>query len=275
MIPCRRLVVKKKQGTVTIETPEHFELQFELAGIGTRFLAFLIDRTIQLGLIVALVVIVALLVSLLWKGRPSTDLFSHLELYLRQWIIGAVILVYGIVLIGYFILFEYFWSGSTPGKRSLEIRVIRKDGRPISFLDSAVRNILRMFDVLFEVYPLGLGVMFLDPRNRRLGDLAAGTLVIVDQAVRRPAGQQSVIRSPDEDPVIRQVVTDMTPEDYSLLSKFLSRRSGLEPEHRKQLAREIYDRLCNDATPRSVNTETLETTLQRIEYLYRQRTRIL
>ncbi|MBM3302696.1 MAG: hypothetical protein FJY85_22440, partial [Deltaproteobacteria bacterium] len=139
----------------------------------------------------------------------------------------------------------------------------------------AVRNILRFVDVLFEIYPLGLAVMFLDPRNRRLGDLAAGTLVIVDKPVSSPRQYEFAPHLLQEDPTLRDVVAAMSAEDYTLLSKFLSRRSGLEPDHRTQLARQIYDRLLRNAAPGAAYPEAVEGTLERLEEIYRERTRIL
>ncbi|MBM3303393.1 MAG: hypothetical protein FJY85_26030, partial [Deltaproteobacteria bacterium] len=87
--------MKRKQESITIETPEHFELHFELAGIGARFLAFLIDRLIQLGLILALILIVAVVFLLVWRSRAHIDLITPLTAHLRHWILAAVVLVYG------------------------------------------------------------------------------------------------------------------------------------------------------------------------------------
>jgi uncharacterized RDD family membrane protein YckC len=267
--------VKKNVQTVTVETPEHFELEFRLAGIGTRFLAFLLDRIIQFGVIFALLIMVSLFVALVWRVDPSVAILKRLEGSLGQWILGAAILLYGIIVIGYFILFEYFWSGSTPGKRWQDIRVIRKDGRPISFLDSAVRNILRFIDILFEIYPIGLIVMFIDFKNRRLGDLAAGTLVILDREIKRPAGGRAGNHNNESDPNMRLIVSAMTPADYRLLSRFLARREGLEKVHRLNLAKDIRDRIVRRVNGSAIVNENLETWLEKVEQAYRERTRVL
>ena len=267
--------MKKNVQTVTIETPEHFELEFTLAGLGTRFLAFLIDKCIQFSVILALVFVVGLLVALMGRVDPSMEILRRLEGPLGQWIIGAAILVYGIIVIGYFLLFEYFWSGSTPGKRLQDIRVIRTDGRPISFLDSAVRNILRFFDVLFEIYPIGVVVMFIDRKNRRLGDLAAGTFVIFDRQVHRPIAQGTDHANAESDSDIKMIVTAMSPTDYRLVSRYLSRRNGLESVHRLGLAKAISDRLVEGSGRDISIREDLGTWLEKVEHAYRERTRIL
>ncbi|MFH1113484.1 MAG: RDD family protein [Pseudomonadota bacterium] len=267
--------MKKNVQTVTVETPEHFELEFKPAGIGTRFLAFLLDRAIQFGVIFVLLVIVSLFIALTFRVDPSAEILKRLEGSIGRWILGAAILLYGIIVIGYFILFEYLWNGCTPGKRWQDIRVIRKDGRPISFLDSAIRNILRFFDILFEVYPVGLVVMFLDSKNRRLGDLAAGTLVIMDTEVKRPPGGRGPVHSNESDPNMRLIVAAMNPEDYRLLSKFLSRRAGLDPVHRSSLAEDVRNRILKNTDSSVIADEKLEEWLERVDRAYRERTRVL
>ncbi len=270
-----RKAVKKNVQTVTVETPEHFELEFKLAGIGTRFLAFLLDRIIQFGVILALLVMLSVFLALTFRVDPSAEILRRLEGSIGQWILGIAILVYGIIVIGYFILFEYFWSGCTPGKRWQDIRVIRKDGRPISFLDSAVRNILRFFDILFEIYPVGLVVMFIDFKNRRLGDLAAGTLVIVDREVKRPTRGKVPNLSDESDPNMRLIVSAMNPEDYRLLSRFLARRESFEADHRLSLAEDIRDRILKGMDASVVVNGSLESWLERVSRAYRGRTRVL
>ena len=162
--------MKKNTDVVTIETPEHMQLELQLAGIGTRSIAFILDRLLQYGLVFAIITFPLLVIALMGDILAFHDWVDGLRRSLGLWILAIVALIYGVIMIGYFILFEYLWSGSTPGKRTQKIRVVRTDGRPITLVDSAVRNILRFADLFAEVYPLGLAVMFLDSKNRRLGD---------------------------------------------------------------------------------------------------------
>jgi uncharacterized RDD family membrane protein YckC len=266
--------VKKNVRTVTIETPEHLELQFQLAGIGVRFIAFLIDKFIQWGAILGLMLIVSLLLFFTGQTAPILEFLAKAKKSLGQWLLAVGILLYGIVTIGYFIIFEYFWTGSTPGKRSQEIRVIRKDGRPISFFDAAVRNILRFVDILGDVYPLGLVVMFLDSQNRRLGDFAAGTIVISEREATSPALMEVPRNASSLDPELKTAVSGMTADDYRIVSKFLSRRDELEPEHRQRLASEISQRLLKKTAQQGIGADP-EDFLETAEILYRERTRIL
>src|SRR5215510_11634669 len=83
---------------------------------------------------------------------------------------------------GYYIFFEMLWNGQTPGKRWVGLRVIRTDGTPITLSESFIRNLTRLVDFLPAAYGIGIISMFLDKQSRRLGDLAAGTLVVHDRA---------------------------------------------------------------------------------------------
>ena len=96
-----------------------------------------------------------------------------------QWL-AAVIIALGITLLseGYFILFEWLMRGQTPGKKALKIRVIRDDGTPATIHEVLVRNVLRLIDFLPFSYGVGAIVMFASRLSKRLGDIAAGTIVI-------------------------------------------------------------------------------------------------
>jgi uncharacterized RDD family membrane protein YckC len=267
--------VKQNHLTVTVETPDHIELQFQLAGIGKRFLAYLVDRLIQFGLIFALFLVISLVLLAGNKVVAVADIIYEMRQVLGQWIIAIAILVYGVVSLGYFILFEYIWSGSTPGKRSQHIRVIRTDGAPISFLEAAVRNILRAVDILADIYPLGLVVMFIDSRNRRLGDMAAGTLVVTESVSRLPSAKNSARSLSDDDQQLRLVAAAMSSGDYQLVRKFLARREGFDAEYRQELVQEIVDRIFNKSTVMVKPSNDPELLLERVEAVYRERLRIL
>lgn len=250
-------------------------MQVELAGIGRRFLAYFVDKLVQLGFVVTLILTVALLAFFTSRSTLGWDYLIKLRAMLGQWVLALAFLTYGIIVIGYFILFEYLWDGSTPGKRWQNIRVIRRDGRPITFIDSMVRNVLRLVDILAEIYPLGLIVMFVDSRNRRLGDLVAGTLVISEREVSRPVTLESSRECDQSDAEIREAATQMTVEDYQLVSRFLSRRRGLDAEPRERLAREIYERAFRKPFVPSAIASDLEEALEKLETCYTERTRIL
>jgi hypothetical protein len=141
-------------------------------------------------------------------------------------------------------------------------------------VDSAIRNILRFVDIVAEVYPVGLVVMFLDSRNRRLGDLTAGTVVVMDGEVRAP----SISQCPDLpawDNQIRHLVHEMTPDDYRLITRFLSRRASLDPHHRDELAKDICMRVFRKTVNLAQQSLDPEMALEAAATIYRENHRVL
>ncbi len=266
----RQKAMIENSQTSTIETPEQMAPQFHLAGIGTRFIAYLIDRLIQMGMFLGLMIIALLLLVLTGKSGSLTAFFVQLRDFMGWWLLVPVILVYEIITQGYFILFEYLWNGSTPGKRAQEIRVIRKDGRPISFLAAMLRNILRAVDIMADIYPLGLVVMFIDSRNRRLGDLAAGTLIVRETEFKPSVVYRHSQESDSVDAEILKVASGMTAEDYSLVKKFLGRRYTLDDTYRQDLAKQILARVSRRSVSTGVQPSDPEAFLEKLETLYRR-----
>jgi uncharacterized RDD family membrane protein YckC len=147
-------------------TTEKVPFSYRVAGLGSRFLAWLID----LVAIIGLDFMGSVVGSVLTVGRPGLG--------------AAVILIWLFTVTwGYFLLFEWLWNGQTPGKRILGIRVIQWRGTSITFFQSIVRNFLRFVDALPLPMPLGPGLVGFvvaasNREQRRLGDLAADTLVV-------------------------------------------------------------------------------------------------
>jgi len=168
------------QDEYTIETPENVSFGYEVAGIGSRFIGALVDNFI-LGIAFFLLNLFLLQV-LAWVGGLDGATAIADELGASDWLAGIVtalyILLNFILLWGYYIVFELIWNGQTIGKRVAKIRVVRLNGNPVGFLEIVVRNLLRVVDFLPAGYAIGLVVMFFDRHARRLGDFAAGTLVI-------------------------------------------------------------------------------------------------
>jgi uncharacterized RDD family membrane protein YckC len=155
-----------------IQTPENIEFQYRLAGPFCRFPAFVTDVVVR-SLIIAAVWFLFVLAGSLLFGRSgfgaSMDLIIFLLMvfqFFLQWFYGA--------------LFEAYWNGQTPGKWLWGLRVISVDGRPINISQAIVRNLLRTAD-LFPTGIVGMISMTVTQRFQRLGDLAAGTMVVVNQ----------------------------------------------------------------------------------------------
>jgi uncharacterized RDD family membrane protein YckC len=210
----------------TVDTPENIEFAYDVAGIGSRFLAAILDSLI---IAAAQVLVIYLL------GLASQSL-AFVESVLIA--VGAVLSF--LILWGYYIVFELVWSGQSPGKRAIGLRVVREGGRPITFTSAAIRNVVRIVDFLPALYGIGVVVMFIDGRARRLGDFAAGTLVVKE---RRGVTLESLTAAippppPDTQPTLANVHL-LGERDYTLVQEFLSRRQELGKEVRARLAAQI------------------------------------
>lgn len=217
----------------TIDTPENIEFAYDIAGIGSRFLAAITDTL----LIVVSQVILFLVIGLTLAAVGfRTNLAGSLVLALGT-------LLSFIMLWGYYIAFELLWNGQSPGKRAIGLRVVREGGRPITFVGSAIRNLIRIVDFLPAFYGIGVVVMFVDRRARRLGDLAGGTLVIKERRgitldsltaptiVAPPAEQPG---SPPPTPTLASIEL-VNEQDYQLIQEFLRRRDELSRDARIRL----------------------------------------
>lgn len=161
----------------TIDTPENVAFRYEIAGIGSRSIGGIVD-TFIIG-----VLLILLLLATYWIAENVTKLVdgSGARIWVENLIFAIYFLLDFAIFWGYYVLFELFWNGQTPGKRLAKTRVVRSDGMPAGFAETAVRNLVRIVDFLPTAYALGLLTMFFNDSTRRLGDFAAGTLVIHDQ----------------------------------------------------------------------------------------------
>ena len=217
----------------TIDTPENIEFAYDIAGIGSRFLAAIID-TLVIG---AALVIIGILVSVVADGaRPELAPSTARSVVLA---IGAILSF--LVLWGYYIVFELVWNGQSLGKRAIGLRVVREGGRPVNFVSSAIRNLIRIIDFLQAFYGIGVIVMFIDRRARRLGDLAGGTLVVKE---RRGVTLESLsapipVTAAQSGGVIQQPTLPnvhlLNDQDYNLVQEFLRRRDELGRDARVRL----------------------------------------
>ncbi len=229
---------------ISIATPEGVDLDLTLAGLGSRFVAALIDGLIQGGVFMALAILAG-------GASAGSQGIEELEGGLAAGIALALLLVaMFLIFFGYHVAFETWASGRTPGKRWTGLRVVRVGGAPVSFLPSAVRNLVRVVDFLPTAYGVGIVTMLANDRNQRLGDLAAGTLVVRERRTARPptpAGSGRVeetsasgLLSPDWP---SWDVSAVSAEDLGTVRRFLERRPFLTPEARGHLANELAARL--------------------------------
>ena len=157
-----------------IETPEQVELAYSVAGVGSRFVAALLD-----GLIIGAFFFFELMaVVMIGAAGALTPGAGSVAETAGKWFIAFVVFVNFAIVWGYFALFEAYWHGQTPGKRAMKLRVIKDSGRQITLFEALARNLLRVVDYLPSLYLVGVITMLCNKRNQRLGDLAAGTIVV-------------------------------------------------------------------------------------------------
>jgi uncharacterized RDD family membrane protein YckC len=212
----------------TIDTPENVTFGYEVAGIGSRFIAALIDSIILVTLLVGLNIVVLVALGTLAGNDSSID--SSLEQIDEDWVGNFVIAIYALLNFaiwwGYYMLFEWLWHGQTIGKRAVHLRVVRTDGAPVSFVPVAVRNLVRVVDFLPVAYAVGVVTMFCNRQSRRLGDFAAGTLVVMDQGeLTLDALMTAVPTTPTT-----TLRTNLPPEDTSPVSSLPGTPSTSAPE---------------------------------------------
>jgi uncharacterized RDD family membrane protein YckC len=217
---------------LTIDTPEQIALEFTLAGAGSRFLALALDTLIQAG-VFAGVLVLAL-------GLMVVTAIASRELL--PWVQAAFVLFTFVLYYAYFAVFEALWSGQTPGKRTVGLRVISTSGRPITVFDAIIRNLLRIVDQIPLIYGVGIISVFVTDRNQRLGDLAAGTVVVHDRSIRGEHVGRAPAWTGGRIGAVR-----LTPDEIQTIETFLKRREDLPDDMRersaRQLARHVRERL--------------------------------
>jgi uncharacterized RDD family membrane protein YckC len=222
-----------------IETPEQTSIEFPLAGIGSRFLAVLIDSLIQ-GVVILVMGLIFLELAVGFN-RADFDRTSTPDV----WIIAVLIFVYFLLMYGYFMLFESIWNGQTPGKRITHIRVIKDSGQPITTIDAVGRNLLRLIDQLPVAYGIGVVCAWISPQSKRLGDYVAGTVVVHEKPFETVAPQWD---APAQAATHQYGASRLTPEEFALVETFLSRRSALDAAVRYDTAAGIVRRIESKLT---------------------------
>ena len=194
---------------IKITTPENIEVEYTLAGLGSRTGAALIDMIIQ-G-----VVFLILGIALLLIGYFSPGFWE--EYY--GWIIGGTLLVYTLISYGYFIAMELSMNGMTPGKKVFRIRAIRNNGQPITLKHSALRNLFRVF---LDVFGVGVVLIFFTKQHRRIGDFVASTIVVAEENKAQPITLESLQNINEHYRYL------MSEEEYEILRDYVQRKNNME-----------------------------------------------
>jgi uncharacterized RDD family membrane protein YckC len=220
-----------------LELPEEIDLQVELANVGSRTLAILVD--LALG---GLVLFVVYALTLLLAHDVANDWLTKLSSNTLKMLL--ILLIFGLQWV-YFNLFEWIWNGQTPGKRLLHLRVIKVDGSPVSGIDVLLRNLSRPVDTLGPMGLIGLLMIFVSRKAQRLGDLMARTLVIHETQIDWSIFDQiesPAATSPGPAGAVAPAIR-LTSAQWELLHRYLNRRDQFEGEVCHRLALSIYESL--------------------------------
>ena len=215
-----------------VETPEHVVLRLELAGIGSRALAALIDAAIVVGVLLTLFVL--LLIGTRYVGLIGS---------LGDAVLGLALFA---AVFGYYTLFEGLGGGRTPGKRIVGLRVVRDTGHAIGFGEAAVRNIVRVADALPPPYVIGALMVAFHPRSKRLGDLAAGTVVVRDRpAEARAAAESPGGRDTGATTAPSLAAPELTDDEWRVLARWAERADTLDPAVQSRVAASLAARFAD------------------------------
>jgi uncharacterized RDD family membrane protein YckC len=244
--------------TTALELPEEVDLQLEVANVGSRTLAILIDLGICAVLLVGVYVLTTIFAREAapdWINRVGSNVMT----------IVLLITVFGAQWV-YFNVFEWVWNGQTPGKRLMHLRVIKVDGAPVSWIDVLLRNLSRPVDTFGPMGLLGLLMIFVSRRAQRLGDLMARTLVIhetpIDWSIFDETGDAAA-------PSSNAPSIQLTAAQWELLHRFLNRREELPPEVRARVADSVYRHLKPLARGTDLELSTLAAEEWLVEFARR------
>ncbi|HEY6236670.1 MAG TPA: RDD family protein [Candidatus Elarobacter sp.] len=216
--------------SVDVRTGESVAIRYELAGLGSRFLALVVDMLAQFAIALALLIVFAFASPAVSRVGPlaSKNVFG--------WLLAFAVLIFFLIFFGWFIIFETWWSGRTPGKRALGLRVVRDGGFPIDIGAAIIRNLVRIAEAFLGFYAISAVSALVSKENKRLGDFAAGTLVVRDRADAVPDLDAYLAR-----PARSEI--GLSAEDRLLAERFLARRAALDSNARYRLAARIAERI--------------------------------
>ncbi|HEY9716810.1 MAG TPA: RDD family protein [Trichormus sp.] len=248
----------------SISTPENVDLHLELAGMGNRVLACMIDTIITYAMMGGIGVLCWLSVVVIGMANLPSEANS----IALGFICLAAILVCFVVMFGYYIFFEGMWQGQTPGKKIAQIRVIDQNGQPVNWPSVFLRNIVRVFDM--GVFFIGMIAMIIDKNERRLGDLAAGTLVIRE---RMPdLSTKDIIVAPSaKEGATTLDVGRVSPQEYDVLVSFLKRRQTMTRAQRPLVAKQLENHFRSKLSEPGSSLDNPEVFLERVYCAYQSR----
>ena len=200
--------------------------------MGSRFLAYTLDLLIQI------VVVLLFFWGISAIGGRAPKPAVHAPDALASLALAFIVAVTFTIFFGYFIIFESLWNGQSPGKKLMAIRVVRDGGYPVDWGASMIRNLIRVGEMAVGFYAISVLVSILSPQNKRVGDMAAGTLVVRDERAERPADLLRELHAP-----VYASTAYVSGEEREIIKRFLERREDLVHERRVALAHQLAERV--------------------------------
>ncbi|WP_163539432.1 RDD family protein [Gracilibacillus sp. YIM 98692] len=221
---------------LNIKTPEYVSLKFQTAGLGSRAAAQIMDQLILLTTQMILI----LFLFFFMDNPLMTYFFSEGN----SVAIAIFIILVFVINFGYFIFLEYIWAGRTIGKRMLGIRVIQENGHRITVLSSIIRNFVRLIDMLPSAYAVGILFVFFHSKHKRLGDIAAGTIVVHEHRRKNkasPLGNYIESKGLQEEMLEINAfqLKRLTQKDWELLQTYCQRAIHLKSSDRNPLTNQV------------------------------------
>jgi uncharacterized RDD family membrane protein YckC len=242
---------------VVVRTPESIAFRYELAGLGSRCLAVCVDLFIQIGML--LLIFWGIYYAAMRVGPSHLKTAAADENLGRSIAIAFLIFIIFTVFYGYHIVFEAFWNGQTPGKKLLGIRVVRDGGYPLDFGGAFLRNLIRIVEELFGFYLIAAISALLSPENKRLGDYAAGTIVVREGKLVRPSSLRDALAEGEK----RSMGAYLSDAERAVIARFLDRRASLDLHRRFDLAAALAARF-RDRAPAELRDLPDEELLERL-----------
>lgn len=215
-----------------VVTPEAVRLDFDAAGVGSRAVAFLLDWLARL----AVLLLLSIAAGLAGSGGVS----------LPTWVVITLVSVLVFLLVwGYPIAFETLWKGRTPGKAAMGLRVVTVEGAPIQFRHAAIRAAVGLVDFGLTAGFAAVASALATARHQRLGDLAAGTIVLRERTgSATPTAVRFTVPPGAEGYAALIDPAGMTSRDYAAIRSFLLRADELDPQVRTRLAWQLAQPLA-------------------------------
>ncbi len=249
-------------------SPEKVYLRFKLAGIGSRFVACFIDNIFQ-GILMGFVIAFSGIGAVFFQ--KAKNIAANPADVPGGWLIAIIVLVIFVIYYGYFIFFETIWNGQTPGKRFLKLRAIQENGSSVTFVMVLIRNLLRVIDTLPSMYAIGIIAVLISKKNQRLGDMAAGTIVVREDGGNVPAAVNFAVSETPWSGAAGLHLHNISEADFAVLKNYLLRRNTLKQEEALALEQKLVFAFSQKLGLKPEETGSPAEFLQQVAAMYQNR----